>query len=131
METENYLNKAANSLKAAQLCFDNGLYDDAVSRAYYCVLKAAIAILVAFGHSAETQKKHQWVRAIFPRELMKRKKILPRELMTYFTDLQNERESADYEPKLISDKTAERAIKKAQKFLSLIQKVYYAQIGKN
>lgn len=39
--------------------------------------------------------------------------------------------NADYEPKLITAKTADRAIKKAKNFLAIIQKVYYEQIGKN
>jgi uncharacterized protein (UPF0332 family) len=49
LEAQSYLTKAENSLKAAQLCFDAGLYDDAVSRAYYYVLRAAIALLLKLG----------------------------------------------------------------------------------
>jgi len=115
LEAQIYLTKAENSLKAAQLCFEAGLYDDAVSRAYYCVLRAAIALLVKFGHFPETKRTHNWVRALLPREFVKRKKLLPKELIANFTELQNERDIADYEPKLISKKSADRIMSKSEK----------------
>lgn len=37
--------RAGASMRAAQLCHDNGLYADAISRAYYAVLHAARAAL--------------------------------------------------------------------------------------
>ena len=71
MEAEVYLAKAENSLKAANLCYDQGLYDDAVSRAYYSILRAAIALLVKLGYTPDTKRIHHWVQAVFPRECVK------------------------------------------------------------
>jgi len=43
------LNKAKDSLNSAQILFDNGLYDDCVSRAYYAAFRAAIVALADQG----------------------------------------------------------------------------------
>ncbi|MFQ5640100.1 MAG: HEPN domain-containing protein [bacterium] len=56
MEARVYLTKAEYSLKAAELCFENGLYDDAVSRAYYSVLHSAVALLVKLGLTPTTRR---------------------------------------------------------------------------
>ncbi|MFQ5823872.1 MAG: HEPN domain-containing protein [bacterium] len=122
MEAEVYLTKAENSLKAAQLCYENGLFDDAVSRAYYSILRASIALLVNLGFVPETKRIHHWVQAVFPRECVRRRKIVPKELVAYFTELHNERDIADYQTKFLSKKSAEKSIKKSHIFISVIQK---------
>lgn len=122
MEAESYLDKAVNSLKAAQLCFDAGLYDDAVSRAYYSLLRAAIALLVKLGLKPDGKRIHNWVQAVFARECVHRRKLIPRHIVAYFSELQNDRGIADYQPDRISKRTAERSLTKAKEFLNHIAK---------
>jgi uncharacterized protein (UPF0332 family) len=124
LEAQAYLTKAENSLKAAQLCFENGLYDDAVSRAYYCVLRASIALLIKIGQKTNFKRVHLWVQAVFPRECVHRRKIVPKYLASYISDLQNDRNTADYDPTFISRRTAERTLKKADTFLNYILKEF-------
>lgn len=44
-----FLQKAQENLKAAQLCFEHGLYNACANRMYYAVLHAAVAAIAAQG----------------------------------------------------------------------------------
>jgi uncharacterized protein (UPF0332 family) len=44
-EADRLLDRAQSKLESAQLLFDNGKYDDAISRAYYSMFYAARALL--------------------------------------------------------------------------------------
>jgi len=44
-EFEDYLQKAHEKLKAAEILLGNGFYEDAISRAYYAMFYAARALL--------------------------------------------------------------------------------------
>jgi len=48
MKTE-FSDKAKENLKAAQICFDNGLFNACANRAYYAALQAAVAALAHRG----------------------------------------------------------------------------------
>ena len=49
-----YLKVAQEKLAAAKLLFENEMYDDAVSRAYYSAFHCAQALLLNEGLKAET-----------------------------------------------------------------------------
>jgi uncharacterized protein (UPF0332 family) len=49
MPVPEHLHKARAFLQDAQLCVDHGRYDSAVSRAYYAMFRAAIALLAHDG----------------------------------------------------------------------------------
>lgn len=49
-----YLEKARSKLKAAEVLFQQELFDDTVSRAYYAAFHAAQAVLLSEGQKAET-----------------------------------------------------------------------------
>ncbi|NIR50795.1 HEPN domain-containing protein [candidate division KSB1 bacterium] len=124
MEAETFLTKAQNSLKAAELCLKNGLYDDAVSRAYYAALRAAIALLLKIDVSLETKRIHAWVQAAFPKECVHRRKVMSQRFVSYISELQNDRNIADYHPRYLSKKTAKRALTRAKNFVHQITKVF-------
>lgn len=124
MEAKVYLAKAENSLKAAQLCLENGLYDDAANRAYYCVLRAAIALLLKIRLKPNIKRVHAWVQATFPRECVHRRKIISNRFVSYISDLQNDRNTADYRPLLLSKKTVKRAVIKADEFWDQVLKEF-------
>jgi len=114
--------KASENLKATQLCFDNGLYNACANRAYYAMYHAAIAILIAKGFPP-TQKQidHGWVQSTFARELINRRKIMPNALKAYLSDAQIFRNNADYRDIMISQKTANRQVRKSQEFIDKIE----------
>lgn len=61
-EIQLYLNRARQDLHATQINLEQGLYDVAVSRAYYAMFYAATALLASQGIS---RSKHSGVRAAF------------------------------------------------------------------
>ena len=113
--------KANENFKAAQLCFDNGFYNACANRTYYAMYHAAIAILIAKGFPP-TQKQidHGWVQSVFARELINRRKIIPNSFKAYSSDAQIFRNNADYRDVMISQKMANRQLRKSQEFIDKI-----------
>ncbi len=55
MKTE-FLAKAEENLTAAQVCFENGLFNACANRAYYAALHAAVAALAHKGRESAGTK---------------------------------------------------------------------------
>ncbi len=53
---DRFLQKAEEKLRAARVLFENGLYEDAVGRAYYCMYFATKAIFLTRNIDAKTHK---------------------------------------------------------------------------
>jgi len=115
---DNFLDKAKENLKAAHLLFDNALYNATANRAYYAAFQAAIAALVAEGHTLHTS--HETVQSTFNGELIRRRKVYPSDLSSYLSDLQIVRNQADYSTKQISQKVAARMLAKAENFVTTV-----------
>ncbi|QTA82027.1 HEPN domain-containing protein [Desulfonema limicola] len=113
-----FLAKANENLAAAQICFDNGLYNACANRAYYAALQAAIA---ALAHNGIKRDKidHGQVQADFSGELIKRRKVYPARLKSYLSDMQFIRDKADYTDKNISIKISERMLTKLKELVGL------------
>ena len=120
MNTE-FFNKAKENLKAAQICFDNGLYNACANRTYYATLHAAVAALAAQGIIRE-RIEPEWVHAEFSDKLVNRKKVYPAHLKSYLRDMQTERNIADYTVDSVSKKKAQRWLAKAQEMMTSIEK---------
>ena len=120
MKTE-FLAKAEENLAAAQVCFENGLYNACANRAYYSALQAAIAALAHRGIRRD-RIDHGRVQADFSGELIKRRKIYPAKLKSYLSDMQFVRDKADYTDKSISMKIAERMLAKLKELVGLVGK---------
>jgi uncharacterized protein (UPF0332 family) len=85
--------RAGKSLKAAQLLFRDNLLEDALSRAYYAILHAARAVLLAEG---VTVSSHRAVRRLFGQHLIKPGK-LSHHLAAILAEEQDDRALADYD----------------------------------
>ena len=48
-EMADFLEKAEEALKVAELAYQNGCYNEAVSRSYFATLKAALSLLASLG----------------------------------------------------------------------------------
>jgi uncharacterized protein (UPF0332 family) len=85
--------RAGKSLKAAQLLLRDNLLEDALSRAYYAILHAARAVLLAEG---VTVSSHRAVRRLFGQHLIKPGKLAPH-LAAILAEEQDDRALADYD----------------------------------
>jgi len=66
--------KAEESLKAAELCYNAGLYNSSASRAYYAMFQAAQVALEKAGFK-RAEWSHTALRATFANELTRRRKL--------------------------------------------------------
>jgi len=116
-EVDDLLKKAQRKLGAAKKLLELGEYEDAVSRAYYCIFHAAKAALASENKFPRT---HEGTIREFGLIFIKEKK-LPKELGIIFSDAKSLRETADYAPKLIvSSNDAKWAVEAAKRFLMYI-----------
>ena len=84
--------RATASLRAAQLCAEAGLWDDAVSRSYYAAYHMVQAVVFTAGLEART---HEGLHDLFFMHFV-RPGIAPRRLARLLAALQKYREQADY-----------------------------------
>ncbi len=116
-----YINKAKSNLAAAELCFDNGLYDATANRAYYAALQAAIAALASIGLQ-RTKADHRRIQADFCEKLIKRQKVYPARLKSYLMVMQSVRNQADYTEVCTGKKLARQQIERAGQMIAFIEK---------
>lgn len=112
------LKKAEQALKAAQNLLADGLYDDAVSRAYYAVFHSARAALKIKG--IETVS-HKGLISQFALHLVKAGEV-GEEYGDILRQIKEDRETGDYEP-LVSFGSEEAAqlVSGAGRFLARMQ----------
>jgi uncharacterized protein (UPF0332 family) len=96
---------------------EEGLYDAAVSRAYYAAYQAARAALLGVGRGED---KHDRVQAAFAEELVNRRKVYPGK-QGVLLDLMTLRHIADYKGEGVSAKRAARSVQKAESFVIAVQ----------
>lgn len=116
-----FFSKARENLKAAQILFDNDLFNAVANRTYYAAFQAAIAALIDKGIT-NSKYEHKWVQSTFNNELINKRKIYPSSIKSYLMDLQRMRNKADYTSDTISKKIANRQLTKAKEFVEAIKK---------
>lgn len=116
-----FLDKAKENLKIAQLSLDNDCYNACANRAYFASFQAAIAALADKGIRSE-KNEHAWVQSEFTLQLIKRKKVYPAVLKKYLPNMQIERNVADYSKNHISRKVALKQLSHAKEMIELIER---------
>jgi uncharacterized protein (UPF0332 family) len=108
-------------VRAAKLLSDAGLYDFAVSRAYYAMFYVAEAFLLGIGLAFS---RHAGVIAAFFGERFAKTGMVPAELHRYLIEGQDKRNVGDYQigPGLTDIQAAEQ-IARAEQFLTLAQRL--------
>ena len=116
--------KADQDMCAAEMCFEQALYDVCVSRCYYAMFHIAIAALIQHGvQPRRDQWGHDYVQSQVAEQLIKRRKVLPATLAGELLDAMNARHEADYSAVPSSRKMAERRLRKAHGFVNVIREV--------
>jgi len=117
---DEFLTKAKENIAAAELLFDNKLYNASANRAYYAAFHAAIAALAAIGIETDAIS-HPATQSKFNTELIYRRKVYPSRLKSYLKDLQDKRNRADYKAVFLSKTLASRQLRHAQEFVDIIK----------
>ncbi len=114
------LRKARYSLRGARLMADDGLYDFAVSRAYYTMFYVAEAFLLG---KELAFSKHSAVISAFGQEFIKTG-IIPPKFHSYLIEGQDRRNIGDYDVAPgITETQAGEQIDKAEEFLELAEEL--------
>ena len=114
------LDRAIESLKAAELCLQENLVNSAVSRAYYAMFQAAQVTLEA-ADLIRSEWSHKALHASFNQELIRRRKLYPRELRDYLTSALTVRQAADDGEAGISMRIAQRQVRRAAIFVQTVE----------
>ncbi|MGQ9460436.1 MAG: HEPN domain-containing protein [Candidatus Bathyarchaeaceae archaeon] len=113
-EIDDLLRKAQRKLGAAKKLLELGEYEDAVSRAYYCIFHAAKAALASENLFPKT---HEGALREFGLRFVKERR-LSRELGVIFSDAKSLRETADYALRsVLGLEDAEWIVGAAERFL--------------
>ena len=112
------IDSAMERLEASRVLIHSGLYQDAVSRAYYAVFQAARAVLATKSLDA---KKHSGVISLFNRNFIKTGK-LPRDFGKILKKAKDLRQASDYNDfYLVSKEEAKDAVESAERFIEGIK----------
>ena len=110
-----YLDSARQKLDVARRLRDSGDHDDAISRAYYAAFHAAKALLTSAGEQPRT---HHGTVTLFNLLFVKTGKM-SRRAGRFFSNLKDDRESADYELFSFADaETARVAVEEAESIIA-------------
>jgi len=102
-------------LRAAEVLFKEGFYNDAITRAYYAIHSISRALLILYDIRATT---HEGVKMMLSKQLISEAKVLPSDFAKKFSILKALREDADYDDFIkFSSADAEEALKIAQDFV--------------
>ena len=115
-----YLSKAEESLASAGADYASGRYNSCANRCYYACYQAAVAALMLAGvlrSAAGIRPEHSFVQAQFSGQLVVRRKVYEPALRSVLGELMTLRLIADYRPGRVSQAQAERALRRARRFV--------------
>lgn len=120
MSPQTWLQVAESKMSHARQIFDIGLYDDAISRAYYAMFYAAKAALL---HKGLDLRKHSSAVAKFREVFVITGRIEP-EYLRYLGQAQSARERSDYAPFVpASREDAVQVLKTAETFIAKMRQI--------
>ena len=113
------LAKAHDKLETAKLMYENGKYDDTVSRCYYAVFHTLNAALKSKDLSFSS---HAQTIGVFNREFVK-KGVFPKEFSEIIQSLFEDRQLGDYDyESWIDEQTARESIENAELIITEIER---------
>lgn len=118
------IEKAKESLQAAELCYSHKLYNSTANRAYYAMFQAAVVAMEVGGVKAVGARwSHKKVQSTFASELTRKRKIYPHSLARVLHDGLQLRNKADYEETDMSKRQANKMLRWARDFVKQVEKV--------
>lgn len=117
------LAKAAESLAGATSEYVNGRYNNVANRAYYAAFQAAIAALDLAGINPPGNKDfwgHAFVNGQFTGLLINRRKRYPASVRDSLSVLLRVREQADYRQSPVTATQADRMLRRARNFVTIV-----------
>lgn len=115
------LEKGRRHLKAATILYENSLYGDSLSRSYYAVFSAALALLTLLGHAPET---HSGLKELFGLHII-RTGLMDRKFGKILRRLYDLRQQGDYEALAFYDEEeAKGALEEAAEFLKETERLF-------
>ena len=114
---ESFILRAKENLKAAEILYENELYNASANRAYYAAFQIAIASLYTIGIIPNID--HKIVQSLFSDYYFNKRKILPSKFKRFLKDLQDKRNIADYKNG-ISKNISKQQLNNAKEFIELI-----------
>jgi uncharacterized protein (UPF0332 family) len=125
-EVQAELLRAERSLQAAQSLLEKDFLEDALSRAYYAILHAARAVLLAENVNVSS---HRSVRRLFGLHLVKPEKVAVR-LAKILAEEQDDRFLADYDAWFHPERErVEKRVREAGEFLAAIKTYLIGKTG--
>ena len=113
------LSQAEDSIKVAQMSYDNALFKDSINRSYYAAFYAIKAVLAL---EEIDFKRHKDAIANFNKDYVKTE-IFPREVGRKIGEAEEIRHASDYDDFYIASKEeTERQIAVAGEFIELVEK---------
>jgi uncharacterized protein (UPF0332 family) len=122
--SDDYFDKAQQSLEGAQSEFINGRHNNCANRCYYSVFQAAISALVLAGINppgTSQQWGHDFVQAQFIGQLINRRKVYPTDLRGTLEQNLRLRQVADYQRDDVSETRAGRAVSRTEAFIEAVR----------
>jgi len=114
------LDRAQESLRAAELCLQEGYVNSAASRAYYAMFQAAQVALEYIG-SGRSVWSHAGLQAAFATECIHRRKIYPATFRNHLAPGLEIRQEADYGLTGVSQKATQRLLQRALAFVPAVE----------
>lgn len=118
------IDKAKESLQAAELCYAHKLYNSTANRAYYAMFQAAVVALeVARLKAVGARWSHAKVQSSFALKLTRQRKVYPHSYAKMLADGLDIRHTADYKATDISKRRANNILQWARDFVGRVEKV--------
>lgn len=117
-----HLHKGRAFLQDAQLCVDHGRYDSAVSRAYYAMFRAAIALLEHYG-DVRPGWNHGRLEQALRRRMLRESGLVQDGDVREFRSVYALRVIADYRDRPITLQEALTSLNAAYRFVTKIEGV--------
>jgi prepilin-type N-terminal cleavage/methylation domain-containing protein len=111
------LEKSKNTLKDAELLYENNRLTSAVNRIYYAIFYSVTAIMSLYGLSTS---KHSGMLSNFNKEIANRG-LISRELKDFYYDMFNKRQKGDYEIYQFNEADVKQWTAKAKDFINKIE----------
>ncbi|MBM2814148.1 MAG: hypothetical protein HW421_910 [Ignavibacteria bacterium] len=114
---ETFHQRSKENLKAAEMLFENGLYNASANRAYYAAFHIALVAVYQSGY--EPKIDHKALNSIFSDLFINRRKILPSKYKSYLYEMQSIRNFTDYGSGVNKKKSKEN-LEKAKEFIEIL-----------